>query len=296
MKYKVGEYVRVKEQPEGACACGNSFVGPMRAFVGKKLLVEQAGTGVGRSYYRLSGNSWHWCDDMLEKQYRIGEKVRIKDFKSKRCELCNLSFMEKMKQYAGKVYRIEDYSNMNNYVLEHNNWYWCDHMVEGGEKSNMNTTYKCGDKVRVKKDDLYNLGCSSTKQKIDDGCVEYLILTEQEDDESCYWKAKVFNTDDKCIHETCCWIADAHFELYDSVNEIMQKVILTPAQKRGYNADQKVLVESGHYNTDLSLKSKDHFIEFLVGKFEGDYAAAVKAEMDEADAELESAAKAKPKK
>jgi hypothetical protein len=73
----------------------------------------------------------------------------------------------------------------------------------------------------------------------------------------------------------------------NSAKEHMTK--LTDAQQRNLSDDAKALVQAGYYNDDLTLADEDHFMDFLLTKFEADYAAQAKAEL-QAEAEKKALA------
>lgn len=100
----------------------------------------------------------------------------------------------------------------------------------------------------------------------------------------------------KSIYENCdCCGTSDHFhgaytdgygvELVSKANSNMtnSRVKLTPSQKKNLSKDAVALVEAGFYTADLKLYSDAHFRQFLLDKFEAEYAAAAREELAEDD-------------
>ena len=125
-------------------------------------------------------------------------------------------------------------------------------------------------------------GCPSTDTYIMNG--GYVACRNPHKKTTICEMAEVYDHIGRHVMNACCFIDLANLR-NTSVDTAMQRVTLTDAQKRGYNSDQAALVTAGYYDATMNLVSERHFINFLVAKFEAEYAADAQAKLAADDAE-----------
>ena len=157
MKYKVGDYVRIRSwnamcesagcDPEDTCEIefGDNelmFVEDMKDFCGHVAQVKDIRHldigNMHQNYYildfrdptiyertRIDGGGFKYTDNMLNDPYKVGDKVKIREWDDMMEQYggdaigidCRGIFVDNMKQYCGKTYQINTVSKYLLYTL-----------------------------------------------------------------------------------------------------------------------------------------------------------------------------------
>jgi len=145
-----------------------------------------------------------------------------------------------------------------------------------------NEGFKDGTLLVVKPECLEELDCPTMRNGFRNGEIACIRVEGDYDNFPNICHYDVLDRDMKRIGGYCCAVREEHFIEY--TGGLMNRIKLNETQKKNLSPEAQALVEAGYYTADLRVASESHFIKFLQSKFEPDYAAQAKAELEADDA------------
>lgn len=232
--------------------------------------------------------------------YTIGDTVIIKEHKEFDCgNDCAYATFD-MRKLTGKTATIKNSISSNRYYLDidKQEWHWSECMLSpytesmDRERSEtpMQDNFQIGDIIELKPG-IKDGGCGNMASEIRAGNVKYVEVRNIRDDGN-IGDYNMLDENRKFVRGYCCSISNKYFQKVTSANTLMTRIELTESQKNNLSKNAKALVEAGFYTSSLELNSQDHFMKFLLQKFEGDYASFAIETLAKDDAEKAKVLKA----